>query len=259
LLEGRGFSTADRPDTGGVVIVNKALAVRLFGDDKPLGRRIAWTNGITPELQGWRTIVGVVGNTLDGGLDAKPRGEIFLPFETGGGLVIRANRNVAALAAAATRVVRRIAPTAVIENVLTVAQLKEQGVSPRRQNAMLISLFSALAVVIAAVGIAGVLAFSVSARTNEIGIRMSLGADSGKVQRMILGEGSTLLAIGLVLGIASSFFSARLIDGLLFGVAPGDPVTFVVVAGIMAVVGIAACWIPAVRAARIDPVIVMRA
>jgi predicted permease len=259
LLEGRGFSTADRPDSGGVVIVNKALAVRLFGDDKPLGRRIAWTNGITPELQGWRTIVGVVGNTLDGGLDAKPRGEIFLPFEAGGGLVIRADRNVAALAAAATRVVRRIAPTAVIENVLTIAQLKDQGVAPRRQNAMLISLFSALAVVIAAVGIAGVLAFSVSARTNEIGIRMSLGADSGTVQRMILGEGGALLAIGLVLGVAGSFFSARLIDGLLFGVAPGDPVTFVVVAGIMAVVGIAACWIPAVRAARIDPVIAMRA
>jgi ABC-type antimicrobial peptide transport system permease subunit len=124
---------------------------------------------------------------------------------------------------------------------------------------MLISLFSALAVVIAAVGIAGVLAFSVSARTNEIGIRMSLGADSGTVQRMILGEGGALLAIGLVLGVAGSFFSARLIDGLLFGVAPGDPVTFVVVAGIMAVVGIAACWIPAVRAARIDPVIAMRA
>ena len=104
----------------------------------------------------------------------------------GGGLVIRADSNVAALATAATRIVRRIAPTAPIENVLTVAQIKDQSVAPRRLNAVLVSSFGILAVIIAAVGIAGVLAFSVSARTNEIGIRMSLGADSGRVQRMVL-------------------------------------------------------------------------
>jgi ABC-type antimicrobial peptide transport system permease subunit len=109
------------------------------------------------------------------------------------------------------------------------------------------------------VGIAGVLAFSVSARTNEIGIRMSLGADSGRVQRMILREGGVLLAIGLVLGVAGAFFAARLIQGLLFGVAPYDPATFIGVAAMMAAIGIGACWLPARRAARIDPAITMRA
>jgi ABC-type antimicrobial peptide transport system permease subunit len=113
-------------------------------------------------------------------------------------------------------------------------------------------------VIIAAVGIAGVLAFSVSARTNEIGIRMSLGADSGRVQRMILKEGGVLLAIGLVLGVAGAFFAARVIRGLLFGVAPHDPVTLIGVSVMMAAIGIGACWIPALRAARIDPAITTR-
>ena len=142
--------------------------------------------------------------------------------------------------------------------MLTVSQIKDQSVSPRRLNAMLVSSFGILAVIIAAIGIAGVLAFSVSARTNEIGIRMSLGADSGRVQRMILKEGGVLLAIGLVLGVAGAFFAARVIRGLLFGVVPHDPTTFLVVAVMMAAIGIGACWIPALRAARIDPTITLR-
>jgi ABC-type antimicrobial peptide transport system permease subunit len=114
-------------------------------------------------------------------------------------------------------------------------------------------------VIVAAVGIAGVLAFSVSARTNEIGIRMSLGADGGRVQRMILREGGVLVIAGLVLGLTGAFFAARVIQGLLFGVTPSDPATLLAVAGVMAVIGVVSCWIPAIRAARIDPAITMRA
>ena len=123
---------------------------------------------------------------------------------------------------------------------------------------MLVSSFGALAVIIAAVGIAGVLAFSVNARTNEIGIRMSLGADSARVQRMVLMEGGVLLVFGLVAGVAGAVFATRLVQGLLFGVAPHDPVTLAGVAVTMGAVGIAACWLPALRAARIDPVVAMR-
>jgi putative ABC transport system permease protein len=122
----------------------------------------------------------------------------------------------------------------------------------------LVSSFGVLAVIIAAVGIAGVLAFSVSARTNEIGIRMSLGADSARVQRMVLWEGGVLLALGLSLGIAGAFFATRMMRGLLFGVAPHDPVTLAGVAVLMAAVGIGACWLPALRAARIDPAVTIR-
>jgi ABC-type antimicrobial peptide transport system permease subunit len=131
-------------------------------------------------------------------------------------------------------------------------------VSPRRLNAALISAFSIVAVIIAAVGIAGVLAFSVSARTNEIGIRMSLGADRGRVQRMVLGEGGVLLALGLVLGVIGAALAARIIQGLLFGVEPHDPVTFLGVSLMMGAIGVAACWVPALRAARVDPAITMR-
>ena len=266
LLKGRTFATTDGPTSGKVVIINKTLADRFFPNEDPIGKRIAWTGDVlrfTPISPEWRTVVGVVGNTRDGGLDATPEPVVYMPFvqflPRGGGLVIRADSNVAALAAAATRVVRRIAPTAPIENVMTIEQYKDRSVAPRRLNAALVSSFGGLAVIIAAVGIAGVLAFSVSARTNEIGIRMSLGADSARVQRMILGEGGVLVIIGLALGVVGAFFAARVIQGLLFEIAPHDPVTFLGVATMMASVGVAACWVPALRAARIDPAITMRA
>ncbi len=265
LLQGRPFAATDGAGTGKVVILNQTLADRLFPGEDPVGQRIAWTGEVlkfTPISGEWRTIVGVAGNTQDGGLDAEPSPVVFMPFAQmlafSGGLVIRADSNVARLTGAATRIVRRIAPTAPIENVMTVAQYKDRSVSPRRLNAALVSSFGILAVIIAAVGIAGVLAFSVSARTNEIGIRMSLGADGSRVQRMILSEGGVLLAIGLVLGVAGAFFASRAIRGLLFGIAPHDTTTFVGVAVMMAAIGMVACWVPALRAARIDPAITMR-
>ncbi len=266
LVKGRPFASTDHMGSGKVVIINETLAERLFPGEDPLGQRIAWTGDVlrfTPISGEWRTVVGVAGNTRDGGLDAESRPVVWTPFTQmlalGGGLVIRADSNVAALVPAATRIIRGIAPSAPIENVMTIAQIKDQSVSPRRLNAILISSFGILAVLVASVGIAGVLAFSVSARTNEIGIRMSLGADSARVQRMILGEGGRLLAIGLLLGVAGAYLSAGVIQGLLFGVAPHDPTTFIGVAVAMAAIGLAACWIPALRAARIDPAITMRA
>ncbi|MGH7709931.1 MAG: ADOP family duplicated permease [Gemmatimonadaceae bacterium] len=265
LLKGREFLATDRFGSGRVVIINQNLADRFFPNEDPIGKRIAWTGAIlrfTPFSGDWRTIVGVVGNTADGGLDAEPRSVVFLPFAQElaifGGLVIRADSNVAALATAATRIVRRMAPNVPIENVLTVAQIKDQSVAPRRLNAALISSLGLLALIIAAVGIAGVLAFSVSARTNEIGIRMSLGANRGRVERMILKEGGVLLAVGLLLGVTGAIFAARVIQGLLFGVEPNDPATLIGVAVVMATIGLLACWIPALRAARIDPAITMR-
>jgi hypothetical protein len=248
------------------VIINQALAGQLFPGESPLDRRIAWTGDVlrfSPFSGEWRTIVGVVGDTHDGGLEAEPPATMYMPFAQEltylGGLVIRADSNVSALAGAATRIVRDLAPGIPIENVLTVAQLKDQSVAPRRLNAVLVWSFGLLALIIAAVGIAGVLAFSVSTRTNEIGIRMSLGADPTRVQRMILGEGGALLLIGLGLGLPGALFAARAIQGLLFGVAPYDPATFGAVAVLMAAIGIAASWIPALRASRVDPVITMRA
>lgn len=266
LLAGRPFSITDRMGGGRVVIINRVLADRLFPGEDAVGRRVAWTGDVlrfTPFSGDWRTVVGVVGNTKDGGLDSLPRPALYMPFAAevamGGDLVVRADSDVSGLVGAATAIVRRLAPTTPIDHVLTIAQIKDQSVAPRRLNAALVSSFGLLAVLIAAVGIAGVLAFSVSARTNEIGIRMSLGADQGKVLRMILGEGGVLLVFGLALGLIGAFVGTNLIQGLLFGVSPRDPVTLLGVAVMMAVIGLVACWIPAARAARVDPVEAMRA
>jgi len=266
LVNGRSFASTDGPESGNVVILNQALADRLFPGEDPVGRRIAW-NGVllrfTPIKDEWRTVVGVVANTQDGGLEAEQRLAVYMPFAQslamGTGLVVRADSNVAGLATAVTRVVRRNAPTAPIENVMTIPQYKERSISPRRLNAILVSSFGVLAVIIAAVGIAGVLAFSVSARTNEIGIRMSLGATQGTVQSMILREGGSLVLLGVALGVAGAFLASRAIQGLLFGISPHDPITFIGVAAMMAAIGVVACWIPALRASRIDPAISMRA
>jgi predicted permease len=265
LLTGREFTDGDAPGAQRVVVVNRALVDRLFPNEDPIGKRVAWTGDVlrfTPFSGDWRTIVGVVGNTRDGGLDAPPRSVMYSPFAQegvfGGGLVIRSDSNVALLTSAVTGIVRRMAPGTPIENVMTIAQIKDESVSPRRLNAALVSSFGLLALIIAAVGIGGVLAFSVSARTNEIGIRMSLGADRGRVQRMILSEGGVLLAIGLAAGVAVAYLAAGVVRGLLFGVAPHDPITFIGVAVMMMCIGLLACWIPAIRAARIDPAITMR-
>jgi predicted permease len=260
VLQGRDFAETDQGGFGGPTIVNQALADRLFPGENPIGQRIAALDVVRFVWGEWRTIVGVIGNVRDAGLDTDPRPAMFVNAARAPAseLVIRAERNVAGLIPTVTSIIRGIAPTAPIERVATISQLRDESVAPRRLNATLIASFSLLALVIAAVGIAGVLAFSVSARTGEIGIRMSLGADAGKVQRMILREGSVLLALGLFLGIAGAFASAGVMRGLLFGIAPHDPVTYVAVGATMAAIGIAASWFPARRAARVDPAIAMR-
>ena len=260
VLKGRDFAATDVKEAGKVVILNKLLADRLFPGMDPIGRRVGWTGevlkftGISGE---WRTVVGVVGDTKDGGLDAAPVPVTFTPFAQGdfpsGGLVIRTQVDPKGLGAAARAIVRSIAPEQAIKNVMSLDDVRDESVGPRRLNALLIGSFSLLALIIAAIGIAAVLAFSVSARTNEIGIRMSLGADSGRVLRMILGEGGLLVGLGLLAGIAGALALARFIQGMLFGVAPHDPVTLLAVGLMMALIGIAACWVPAARASRIPP------
>lgn len=266
VLKGRAFTSTDRAGSARVVILNKTLADQFFPNRDPIGQRVAWTGDVLKFIGvsgDWRTVVGVVGDTKDGALDATPIPVTFIPFAQGdfpsGGFVIRTKANAASFAAAASRVVRQVAPNQPIEKVMTVDQIRDESVAPRRLNAMLVSSFGILAMIVAAVGIAGVLAFSVSARTNEIGIRMSLGADSGRVQRMVLSEGGRLVLIGLAVGVGGALSLTRLMRGLLFGVPPHDPVTLATVALIMAIVGLGACWIPAFRAARIDPAVALRA
>jgi predicted permease len=266
LLEGREFNSTDRRGAGRVVIINQSFAERLFGDRDPIGRRVAWTGDVLnfiPVSGDWRTVVGVVGDTRDAGLDSEPTPVVFQPFAQeelfSGALVIRTTRDPVLLQPSVVRTIRDLDPQQLIDNVATLDEVRDATVAPRRLNALLITAFGALAMVIAVVGIAGVLAFSVSARTAEIGIRMSLGADAATVRRMVLGEGGVLLLLGLGVGVAGALMTSRLLRGLLFGVAPNDPVTLAGVTLLIAAAGLAACWLPAARAARVEPVEALRA
>jgi predicted permease len=266
LLQGRAFSTTDRRGSARVAIINATLAERLFGDENPIGRRIAWTGEVLkfiPVSGDWRTVVGVVGDTRDAGLDTDPTPAVFQPIAQeeifSGAMLVRTRSNPTLIQPAALRTIRELYPRQLIENVATLEDVRDATVAPRRLNAFFIASFGVLAMVIAMVGIAGVLAFSVSARTQEIGIRMSLGADASRVLRMVLGEGGVLLGIGLAVGLTGSLVTTGLLRGLLFGVAPHDPVTLGAVAAIIGAVGVAACLLPAVRAAKVDPAVALRA
>ena len=265
LLKGRSFTSTDRRGSAPVVILSKSFAERLFGIQDPIGRRVAWTGEVLkfiPVTGDWRTVVGIVGDTRDQGLDTDPTPTIFQPIAQeeifSGALVVRTHSNPTQLEGSALRAIRELYPQQLIENVATLEEVRDATVAPRRLNALFIASFGALAMIIAMVGIAGVLAFSVSSRTQEIGIRMSLGADAARVVRMVLGEGGVLLALGLVAGITGALLTSRLLQGLLFGVAPHDPVTLGAVALIIGSVGVAACLLPAMRAAKVDPAIALR-
>ena len=266
LLAGREFQSTDSREDPLVAILNESLAERLFGDSDPLGRRVAWTDEVLafiPVSGDWRTIVGVVGDTRSAALDQEPTPALYQPFDQeevfAGSLVVRTASDPRALLVPATRIVRDVDPTVPIGKVGTLAELRDESVASQRINALLVSGFGILALLIAAVGLAGVLAFSVSQRTNEIGVRMSLGARAGQVRRMIVLEGATLLLIGLVLGALGSVLASRLLESLLYGVAPNDPVTLGLVALLMGAVGLTAAWLPAVRASSVQPVEALRA
>jgi predicted permease len=266
IVAGREFSSTDRAGSGRVVMLNETLAKRLFGERDPIGQRVAWTGDVlqfVPISGDWRTVVGVVGDTRDAGPDAAPDPAMYMPFAQeeifAGSFVIRTGADPTPLSAAVVRTIRSFDPQALIENMETLEQVQDERVAPRRVNAMLVTSFGVLALLIAAVGIAGVLAFSVSSRTGEIGIRMSLGADAMRVKGMVLREGWVLLAAGLALGVIGSLLAARLLGTLLYGVAPNDPFTLIAVAALMAAVGTLACWIPAGRAAKVEPAVALRA
>lgn len=265
LLAGREFESTDGQGDPPVVILNESLAKRLFPGQDPLGQRVAWTGEVlnfVPISGDWRTVVGVVGDTRSSALDEPPRPAIYQPFAQeqvfAGSVVVRASGDPRSLLLPATRVVREVDPSVPIGKVGTLEELRDESVTAQRINAVLVSGFGLVALLIAGVGLAGVLGFSVSQRTNEIGVRMSLGAHPRQVRVMIVLEGAVLLALGLVLGAVGGLLASRVAANLLFGVTPNDPTTLAAVALVMTVVGVSAAWVPAVRASNVQPVQALR-
>lgn len=266
LLRGRAFDDTDQVDSGPVAILNQALAERLFGEDDPLGRRVSWTGQVLPAIgmtERWKTIVGVVSNTRDDGPDAAPPMILYQPLTQNdlgffpGAFVIRAS-GAAALAPRVQQIASELAPDQPVLRVATLEQIREETIAAERLNTFLVGALGMLALVIACVGLAGALSFFISQRTAEIGIRMSLGAAPSRMLAMVLGDGAVLLAIGTAIGLVGSLIVARLLEGMLFGVAPSDPWTLALVTLIMITVGLMAAGVPALRAARVDPLVAIR-
>jgi putative ABC transport system permease protein len=265
LLQGRYFTRDDASAAPRVVIVNRTLAAWLAPNGEVLGRRVAFTGELlrfTPISDEWRTVVGIVGDTRDGGLAAQPRAAVFLPFAQQfamtGAVVVRIDGDAEAVATGLERIVRRLAPTAPLSGALTIEQILERELSPRRVTALLAAAFGLLAALVAAIGIGGTLSYAVRSRRTEIAIRLCLGADAQRVERMFLREGLRDVLAGAALGLFVSFASAGVLRTLLYGIEPRDPVTLVGAALAMSLLGVLACWLPARRACRVNPASAIR-
>ena len=263
LLAGRYLNDGDGENAPPVVVINEAMARHFYGNQNPIGRRV---RGGPPEP--WCTIVGVVGNAKNGGLDQPAGTEMYLPFAqhmatndfglTPFYVVLRTSRNPLDLVSEARNAIHGIDASMPVASVRTMDQVIDTAQSQPRFIALLLTLFSALALVLAAVGIYGVMAYAVTQRTNEIGIRMALGAQRRDVMALVLGQGMRLALSGIAVGVLLAFGLTRLMSSLLFGVSPSDPATFVAVVIVLGAAAVAACYIPARRAMRVDPIVALR-
>ncbi len=259
LLKGRTFTDADNEQAPNVAVVNEALARRLWPGQDAVGKNMPIPGGPANRNM---TIIGVVGNTRHNGPGEDVESEIYVPYlQSPLGsmqLGVRTAMDPDSLISAIRGVVAQVDPEQPISHVTTLEQTLAQSVAPRRFNTVLLGIFAAIALALATVGIYGVIAYSVTQRTHEVGIRMALGAGRGDVVKLIVGQGLKLTLVGVAIGIAGAFALTRFLSSLLFDVKPTDPVTFILVSLILTGVALLASYIPARRATKVDPMIALR-
>jgi putative ABC transport system permease protein len=260
LVQGRLFSEQDSPSNPNVAIISETLARRYFPNENPIGRQMKF--GFPPKSNVPREIVGVVGDVRNVTLSRKPGPMMYVPFAQaplyGGEVVVRSSLSVATVAGGIRQAVHSIDKDLPVTDVGSFPDALGQSISRERFRTFLLGSFGGLALVLAAVGIFGVISYSVSQRTHEIGIRMALGAQRRDVLRLILGQGAKLTLLGLGIGIVLAFLLARLIASLLYSVSLTDPLTFGAVAIVLFAAALTACYLPARRAMRVDPMIALR-
>ena len=259
VVAGRGISTDDTATSLKTVVVNQSLVSRFFPDGNPLGTRVRI--GPNPKAP-WRTIVGIIGDMHQNGPEMPAAAELYLPAAQDDfsdmSIVMRTSGDPTALASTLRSIVQSIDPQLPVVDIKTMESIVEEHVASRRLLMILLGTFAALALGLALVGIYGVMAYLVSQRTREIGVRMALGADRPRILRTVLADGGRLAAAGLAAGIGLSFLGTQALRGVLFDVSSTDPATFAVVAGGMLAVALIACAVPAYRAAHVDPLTAIR-
>ena len=260
LLAGRDFTEADRNGSQLVTIVDERLAQKYWPNESALGKRIRF--GPPEDNEPWHTIIGVVGVVRHQRMQEETRNSVYLPhlqIPIGGvSVVARTGSDPKGLVAAVRREVAQLDVDLPISKVATMEEVIADSIWQPRLYAMLFAVFAGGALVLAVIGIYGVMAYIVINRTHEIGIRMALGATARDVFNLIVGRGMKLTAIGLVIGVGGAFALTRLMSGLLFNTSATDPVTFVLISMLLAIAAFLACYIPARRATKVDPLVALR-
>jgi putative ABC transport system permease protein len=260
LLRGRFFNEADHAEAPLVVIVNNAFAQKWWPNQDALGKRITFSNPTEPDVK-WITVVGVVGDMRHRGLDVEPKPEFYFAHNQRPNramiMAVRSAQDPRSLTSAIRNEIRRLDPDQPVANVRTLEQVTADSIAPRRLSVVLIGVFAVVALVLASVGIYGVMSFLVVQRTHEIGVRMALGAQRRDVFKLVIGRAAKLVAIGSAIGLVLAVISSRALGAMLYNVAALDVSTFALVTIALAVVALLASYIPARRATKADPMIAL--
>jgi putative ABC transport system permease protein len=260
LIRGRFFADQDTKESQRVVIVDENMARNYWPNADPIGKRLKF--GGADSGSPWMTVVGVVANVKHYALDTDSRVALYTPHLQGGAgslsIAARTTADPLAMAAAVTREARALDPNLPLYDVKTMEQWLSESLARRRFAMLMLGLFAVVAMLLAGVGIYGVMSYTVEQRIREIGIRVALGAQTRDVLRLVVSQGMSLTGIGVALGLTAAIAATRVMAGLLFGVRATDPLTFVFIALLLALVALAACWIPAWRATKVDPMVALR-
>jgi putative ABC transport system permease protein len=264
LLKGRAFTAADSVEAPRVAVINETLARRIWPGENPIGKRLKTGMKASPDpWNPWCEVVGVVADVKLEGLERDTPMQVYLPLRQRPGsptlwLVVRTAGDPLQAVAAVERTIHAVEKDLPVFSIRSMEQLLGSSLAQRRLTLVLLVGFAALALLLAAVGVYGVISYSVRQRTHELGIRMALGAQAGDVLKMFLTQGLKLSLAGVVIGLMAAFSLTKWMKSLLFGVRPTDPMTFAVIALLLIAVALLACWIPARRAAKVDPMVALR-
>jgi putative ABC transport system permease protein len=260
ILEGRDFSEADTWARQGVMIINQHAAETLFPGESAVGQQIRWGNN--DEFDPWMTVIGVVENTKWHPAERTPGFETYWSYRQYSSptihYLIRTASDPSGLLPAVRQTIQQLNPDLAVQRIEPMTSIAANSLWQRRLWGLLLGVFAGLALTLAAIGLYGVMSYLVTLQTREIGIRMAIGAPAARVMSLILSKGMTLVAMGGAIGLLCAAGAARLLASLLYDLSAGDPLTYVAVAAVLGAVAFVACWLPARRASRVDPLVALR-